>query len=162
MSDVQAVSDARHDARQSIPSVCGGDCQKTTVSADFSGIQLPFTRAVYGHELTSGGIYIEAYDGGDLGCPTASSPTPDRTIVISVMPPQLAAMSVSVTLFDFAKLVLKDKPLTKSTSGSARYLAADLGAAASPRFLALELEAVFPEGTLKGQLYATYCQSLDL
>jgi hypothetical protein len=161
-----------------LPTSCSDACATQTLSATFGAVTEPLARGVYGVDRDARGnpgVYIEAHDGGDPGCPEQTSPTPDRTLIISGLPlpvsgtPITEADGLVVSLLDF-KGTLITSPLAKATASSVTFTAADVCPACvgqpSPSdadgFVALDLSATFPGGTVSGHVYATHCDSLDL
>jgi hypothetical protein len=119
-----------------------------------------FTRAQHGLE-PGGGLYLEAYFGGDPACPTQTSPTPDRTLIISGLQPLTdggvltEADGVRVTLLDFTG-ALTSAPSLRASTVRATARAMNPGTSVS-----FALEATFDGGTLTGSFTAAHCASLD-
>lgn len=162
-----------------LPKSCSGSCAKQTLTVTFGSTTVPIERAVYGVDKDAQGkpgIYIEALHGGFTGCPQQSSPTTDRTLIISGLPLPLDTTAITktdglvVSLLDYKGDLLPSKPVTKATAASVTFVAADVcpGCVGKPApshpggFVALDLSATFPEGTVSGRLYAVHCDSLDL
>src|SRR4051812_5853861 len=55
-------------------------------------------RGYYGVS-TNGSLYVEAYLGGDPGCPTMSSGTPDYTLILGTLQP--TTMTSTASFLDF-------------------------------------------------------------
>jgi len=139
---------------------------ETSLVATFDGKSKTLTRAQYGTTKTDAGktiIHLEAHEGGDPACPTQSSPTPDRTLVVeNVLDPadhstQGTADGVRAALFDFEGSLLGGTDvLAKATS-----VKLELDGPAAPEF-GMKVTMVFPQGgKLEGHLYATHCASMD-
>lgn len=137
------------------------------VDAGFAGLWLTlgsaqggFDRAQHGLE-PDGGLYVEAYFGGDPGCPTQSSPTPDRTLIIAGLHlvPDGGSLTqldgVRVTLLDFTG-ALTSAPVERATSILATPREVTPGVRVS-----FTVEATFDTGTLRGTFSALHCASLD-
>jgi hypothetical protein len=139
---------------------CTGACAVTDLVATFHGVMGQFDRAQHGIEGDAG-VYIEAHFGGDPSCPTASSPTPDRTLVISGLRAdfdggvQTRADGLRVTLLDF-KGTLSPSPFDKAVAARATVRWLDRGTLVS-----FTLEADFDGGTVRGGFSAPHCASLD-
>jgi hypothetical protein len=176
LADLLAADSAATDGSGALPDRCGSPCAEQTLSATFGGTSEPFERAVYGVETgADAGLYLEALHGGFSGCPSDSSPTPQRTLVVSglTLPvdnrPINSAQGLAVTLLDFAGTLLPSRPVAGATSATAVFRAARLcadcvgqPAPADPDgFVALDLEASFDGGTVTGRIFATHCDSLD-
>jgi len=119
-----------------------------------------FERAQHGLQ-PDGGLYVEAYFGGDPACPTQTSPTPDRTLIIAGLHamPDGGAISFSdglrVTLLDFSG-ALTTLPFVRATSARATPLSVTPGT-----LVVFAVEATFDGGTLQGSFSAAHCASLD-
>ncbi len=141
-----------------VDSGCVGACATTTLSLSFGTAMAPLDRAQHGLE-PDGGLYVEAHAGGDSACPSMSSPTPLRTVIISGLRVgggvQTLDAGLRVTLLDFAG-TLTTRPLERAVF-----------ARATPRFVApgqlvsYTLEVTFDGGTLTGGFAAAHCPSLD-
>jgi hypothetical protein len=139
---------------------CTGACATTSLTMRLRGRTAGFSRAQHGL-APDGRVLVEAHEGGDPACPTMTSPTPDRTLVIAnlrVLPDGGAvtfADGLRVTLFDFSG-ALTTSPLERAVA-----------ARATPRFVqpgqlvSFELEATFDGGALTGAIAAPHCPSLD-
>jgi|LNFM01.1.fsa_nt_gb hypothetical protein len=139
---------------------CSGACATTLLMGTFGATRGNFDRAQHGRAGTDA-IRIEAHFGGNPMCPSASSPTPDRTLVIvnvranGSMAPQTYADGVRATLFDFRGLFTM-APLLRATDVRVTPRYVDRGAAVS-----YDVTATFPGGTIVGGLFAGHCPSLD-
>jgi hypothetical protein len=157
---------------------CSGSCAQQSLVATFGAAVEPFERSVYGLDQDAkgkAGIYLEAMHGGFSGCPEQSSPTPDRTLILSGLPLPTVGATVSksdglvVTLLDYKGTLLQGEPLSKATASKVTFTAAEVCVSCVGQtppshpagFVALELEATFDEGTVKGHLYARHCDSLE-
>jgi hypothetical protein len=142
------------------PTSCTGACAVTDLVATFHGVMGQFDRAQHGVEGDAG-LYIEAHFGGDPACPTASSPTPDRTLVISGLRAdfdggvQTRDDGLRVTLLDF-KGNLSSSPFDKAFAARATTRWMNRGTLVS-----FTLEADFDGGTVRGGFSAPHCASLD-
>lgn len=161
---------------------CEGDCLQTGVLIDFGGTQRTLTHAFYGlsrpERSINGGweLYIEASEGGTGACPAEDSATPEQSLVITgaTLPMMPATLSrpedaIHLILFDFEGPLVPDPPFrstatTATLSLDALDVCEPCVLAARPDddgFVALTLNAVFPEGSVSGQLHAIHCTSLD-
>lgn len=135
-----------------------------SLSAKF-GVTEPFERSAFG--LTSPGkslsktweLHVEAVHGGGPGCPTMTSATPDRSLVIANLPKDFTttrtfADGVRATLLDF-KGTLTKEPILRATAVTAT------PGSVSDTAVSFELDATFPGGTIAGHVYATHCDSMD-
>lgn len=128
-----------------------------TAEARFGATVAPFDRAFYG--ASEGTLYIEVHAGGSAECPTMTSPTPDRTLVIAGLPspftsPRSYADGVRASLLDFKGTITKE-PILRATAVTAT----PRGSGAT--FVALDLDATYPGGSIAGYVYATHCASMD-
>lgn len=139
---------------------CTGACATTLLMGTFGAARGNFDRAQHGRSGTDG-VHIEAHFGGSPMCPSAMSPTPDRTLVIANVrangstATQTYADGVRATLFDFRGL-FTTAPLLRATDVRVTPRYVDRGAAVS-----YEVTATFPGGTIVGGLFAEHCPSLD-
>jgi hypothetical protein len=137
---------------------CSGSCATTMLTATFGMNSGPFDRAQHGVE-PSGNIYVEAHFGGSPMCPTMTSPTPDRTLVIANILPTMAeqtyASGVRATLLDFRSTFTTTLPL-RATDLRITPRFVSPGAAVSYTFT-----ATFAGGTISGSFFAPHCASLD-
>ncbi|MEI8259294.1 MAG: hypothetical protein WCJ30_26800, partial [Deltaproteobacteria bacterium] len=139
---------------------CAGACAVTDLVATFGAHTGAFERAQHG---TSGvdGIYVEAHAGGNPACPSTTSPTPDRTLVISGLRPgtigvaQTEADGVTASLLDFVGTLIST-PVARATAVRVTPRYVDRGA-----FVSFGVEATFASGTVRGGFFAPHCASLD-
>lgn len=159
---------------------CDAACQQTTLNAQFGEASAPFDRAFFGlsaPETTTSGeweIYIEAQYGGSTQCPDESSPTPERTLILTGLAASIAPgeqlSGLGATLIDYDGALLGADYIERGSSVSVTAVATELcidcvgqPAPAQPlSFVALELTGLFPRGTIDGHLYAIHCDSMDL
>jgi hypothetical protein len=137
---------------------CTGSCASTALDGVFGPNRGPFDRAQHGL-TTTGDVRIEAHLGGDPACPTETSPTPDRTLILAGIAPTLAVQTeadgVRATLLDFRNILIEN-PLARAQRVRVTPIAVSPGAA-----VAYTIEATFAEGTITGRVYAPHCASLD-
>ncbi|AKV01260.1 hypothetical protein AKJ09_07923 [Labilithrix luteola] len=146
---------------------CDGDCLKTSLEADIGGVKAPLDRGQYGTDGTGAAqtLHIEAYAGGDPACPKQGSPSPDRTFVLSGIPigavgsKLTQADGVTAAYLDYKGDQLPSKPITNATAVEATLVEKD--SATPPAWVAVDVKATFPEGTMQGHVFASYCQSLS-
>jgi hypothetical protein len=167
-----STEDAGSDAPMSTtPATCDDACRKTDLVVTFDGNSEKLTRAQFGFVVSDGGgaqkLHIEAHDGGSPACPTESSPTTDRTLVLEDVPvrdPDTEVTSsdgVRAAFFDFAGTLLPNTPLAKATKVTLRTRAV-VDEANVLRGIAFDVDIVFPQHmTLKGHLFAEHCASMD-
>ncbi|MDP3504962.1 MAG: hypothetical protein Q8S33_31785 [Myxococcales bacterium] len=139
---------------------CTGPCATTDLVARFGTRVASFDRAQHGVEL-DGRLHVEAHAGGDPACPTMTSPTPLRTLVISGLRPLTDggvlsfADGLRVSLLDFSGAVTS-APLERALDARATARWIEPGTLVS-----FQLTATFDGGTLSGGFSAPHCTSLD-
>ncbi len=157
-----------------LPTTCDGACRTTALTARFGATTRILDRAVYGVTAAPGQaptLHVEAYRGGAAGCPTASSPSPDYTLVLGELPlPTTSApLTTTANVLDFVGDLLGGPLGAAATAATATPVAIDVcptcvgqPAPADPDGLvAFDLSATFAAGTIGGHLFATHCDSLD-
>ena len=163
-STVPTDAGARSDA-DAAPA-CSGACRTLSLDATYGAKKAGFQRAQFGWDkkgATVSGVTVEIHAGGAPECPKQSSPTPDRTLIVSSIPVGSesrvlgTADGIAVTLLDF-KEALTTKPLDKATSVKLTVVALE---GEPPQNVAFDLEATFEEGTIKGHVFAEHCTSMD-
>lgn len=165
---------------EGLSKTCEGDCAKSTLSFNLQNKRSAISRAVYGlsaASTTDSGeveVYIEAFEGGDKGCPTMSAATPKRTLILSGLKAPLTTTAKTKEDGLFAKLIDYEGTLLegelfaspeqiKVTAVATNLCIECLEMASSDDdgFVALDLELSFPQGAISGRLYAIHCDSLD-
>lgn len=146
-------ADAPADA--GLPTECTGDCAVTSVRAEFQAIRV-FDHAVFGNN-GDGTLHVESYLGGDMSCPSETSPTPSYTLVLGkVAPPNGTTPTLSSgNVLDFIGDLLGGELGAQANTVIVRAVAATAG------FVALDVDLDFTNGGVAGHLYATHCASLD-
>lgn len=146
--------------------MCEGACKTTSLVADFGGKKRTLVRAQFGTQQGDAGaeLHTESHLGGLPACPSPQSPTPDYTLIVSSVPRGKAGQKVSerdgVTSVFFAfKNDLGLPPLTRAITVNVTVVGED--PATPPKWVALDVDAAFREGTVSGHLYAEYCASLN-
>jgi hypothetical protein len=147
------------------PPGCSGACKTTVLVVDMGGKTRTLARAQFGTQQGDAGaqLHVEAHLGGEPACPTSTSPTPTYTLIVSSIPRGAAggkaskSDGVTSAFFDF-KGDLGIPPLTRATAVEVVMLLEDT--ATPPAWSAFDVTATFPEGTVKGHVYAEYCASL--
>lgn len=179
--DISTKADASQPAPDAASglSSCEDACAEMTLSASFGDNTIAFERAFFGLSApaqSTGGVwevYLESSAGGESTCPTMSSPPPQvllRVAGLAVPSTQPEATSGVVNLFDFDDQLLSDSVFASADTNTVHWAAADLCVACAEgseddraeRMLALDIEAVFPDGRVSGHIFATHCDSLDL
>ena len=158
---------------------CDADCRTHDLTATFTATTVAFERAYYGltSPASSGSgdweIYVESYVGGDPGCPTQTSATPDHTLIIAGHPAPLPASALTdangltATVLDFEGGLLGGPISSGATAILSTKDASDVCISCvgtgpdDDGFVAMDVELTFAEGTINGHVYATHCESLD-
>lgn len=172
--DTTAAVDAAPDSAGGLPTTCDGACRTTALTAAFGSTTRVLDRAVYGVNAIPGQaptLHVEAYQGGGTGCPSASSPTPEYTLVLGEVPVPTTteAGSVRANLLDFQGDLLGGALGAAATAATAAAVALDVcptcvgqpAPSDADGLVALDLDATFSGGTVTGHLFATHCDSLD-
>lgn len=165
--DAAVAIDAAPDAPAA---TCTGACKTTALTAKFGADTRTLDRAYYGvtKTATESTLHVEAYTNAPAGCPTASSPSPDYTLILGKVGIAQAGASPA-NILDFRGDLL-DGPLgAAATAVTLTTIAIDvcptcvgMPAPADPDgFVALDASLTFAAGTITGHLYATHCDSLD-
>ncbi len=139
-----------------LPTTCTGECAETALRAEFLVVRT-LDHAVFGNN-SDGTLHVEAYLGGDMSCPSETSPTPDYTLVMGkVAPPNGPAPTISSgNVLDFVGDLLGGELGAQASTVIVRAVAA------SPNeHVALDVDLEFENGTIAGHLFATHCPSLD-
>ena len=145
---------------------CTAACRALSLDAIYGAKTAKFERAQFGWDkrgTTVSGVTTEIHSGGVAECPKQSSPTPDRTLIVSGIPTGSTgkaltlADGVAVTLLDFKEALTK-KPLDKATAAKITGIVLE---GDPPEKVAFDLEATFEEGTIKGHVFADHCTTMD-
>lgn len=160
-SDASSTTDASTSDAPSGPS-------KTALEADINGVKRALDRAQFGTEKDDAGadrVYIEAHSGGDPACPDpdgGAGPSPARTLIVSTVPRGRPGDTftkddgIAVTLLDFTgDQIPIDPPFAKASAVKVTLVAVETS------FVDLDLDATFPEGTVKGRIHAEHCASMS-
>ena len=133
----------------------------TSVEVKLNDVVRTIHRAQFGITKADDTLYVEAHEGGVEACPEEE--TPNRTLIVRDVPKGPAGAQftkddgIFVTLLDFAgDQIQGPKPTTTATALTVTVVAIEEGA-----FVELDVDATFPEGTVKGRIYATYCAGMD-
>lgn len=134
---------------------------ETSVEATINGVVRTLHRAQFGITKADGTLYIEAYEGGVPACPEEE--TPKRTLIVRDVPVGRPGQQftksdgVFVTLLDFIGDQIDDlKPSTTATA-----LTVTIVKIIDGESVEIDVDATFPEGTVKGRIYATYCSAMN-
>ena len=161
VTDAGTTSDAGTslDAGNSLDAGTGLDAGLTTrILVTLGTRSAPFDRAQHGLNA-DGTLYVEAHFGGDPACPSQSSPTPDRTLIINNLPVDGGAATyangVRANLLDFSG-VLTTAPIVRALDVTATPLSLQPG-----QQVAWHIEGIFDGGTFSGDFDAPHCDSLN-
>jgi hypothetical protein len=166
------ATSARPDAASASPdaapttTTCEAACKTTDGKAAFLSTQ-PFDRAQFGIESADGGAsqyYVEAFGGGDPQCPGQNTPDPKRVFIITKVPRgsskqvfTKAADGITGALVDIEGTLLATPKPESATSMTLTVGAVD----PASQWIAFDVDATFPSGTIKGHFYATRCAIFD-
>lgn len=146
-------------------SACEGACKTTTLEVEIAGKRAPMARAQFGTEVLDGEpvFYLESHYGGSPNCPEEDSPSPDRTLIVANVPQGRASASyddgVRSSLLDFKRELLDGVLPAKATAITITNLLQDTES--PPRWVAFDLDETLENGSAKGHVYATFCQSMS-
>lgn len=169
--DGGGTTDAQLDAGADGASTsCEGACKTTALVADFGGKKRTLVRAQFGTQQGDAGpeLHTESHLGGMAACPSASSPSPDYTLLVTPVPRGAGAGKklsdrdgITSAFFDFKGDLGLAAPsgITKALSVNVTVVGEDT--ATPPAWVALDVIASFTEGEVRGHLYAEYCDSLS-
>lgn len=142
---------------------CTGPCATVDLTATFGAVTETFDRVQFGFTNSGGAraLYLEAHGGGSPDCPSMTSPSPDRTVVMNGLPllAEEPFTDFTANLLDFEG-TLSALPISASTSATYITLATSL-TPLDGAFVAFELTATYEGGSIRGHGYATYCESLS-
>jgi len=113
--------------------------------------------AVYGVNNDDGTLHVEIYKGGDPGCPTMTSATPEYTAIIGRVPPMNATTATSGANF----LDYQGDMLGGALGAAATTVMLTNVVYQASTFVTLDAQLTFAAGTVTGHLYAVHCPSLD-
>jgi hypothetical protein len=153
--DAAHVGDAPTDGGP--PSTCTGACSTTALTATFGATTRTLDRAYYGINADAS-LHVEAYQGGDAGCPTMDSATPAYTVILGAVTLPAPGSSPG-NLLDFTGDLLGGAIGAQATMVTVTPIASD--ASAATPFVALDTTLTFDAGTITGHVFATHCASLD-
>ncbi len=135
--------------------------KKTSVEATINQVVRTLDRSQYGVTKATDTLYLEAHEGGVAECPEKE--TPKRTLIVRDVPrgapgtKLTKADGIVVSLIDF----IGDQITTAKPSTTATALTVTIVNITEDESVEIELEATFPEGTVKGRIYSTYCAGMD-
>jgi hypothetical protein len=176
--DSSTVTDAGTDAgtmRDDAPSIA--DAPSTSDAPSTGDAPLPATavtltyrshtenvpRAVFGYVRTDGvitQIYLELSRGGDDGCPSESSATPDQILTVSgYLGTELGTQDTGImtAFFDFEGSFREEIAPAMSTAATVELLTLDQEAGTATG----NVDITFDEGSAIGGFSAVHCDSLD-
>ena len=138
--------------------------KRTSLEVTIGDVARTLDRGEFVREKGDAGevLYIEAHEGGDPGCPAYSSAT-KRTLIVSDLPIGAPgdvftkADGITVGLLDFeGDLLQGGGPVADATAVTITFVAID-----GTSSVEIEVDATFDQGTAKGRIYATPCESLS-
>lgn len=164
------------------PGECTEFCEDSPVTIESADGEFPFTQAAYGFTSpawTDGGweLHVELWEDGFEGCPEQDSPSPSRTLILSGLSLDdsdelVLAEQLGLTLLDFDGLVFvedKEIPFIRAVSVQAQgeswefctACLTDSSAEGKNDDLVVRLAAEFEKGSLRGEMRAKYCESMN-
>ncbi|MFK8002703.1 MAG: hypothetical protein AB8H86_24170 [Polyangiales bacterium] len=157
-ADAAAEIDAQTDAGFGMS--CEAACAETRLEARFGDVTELFDVAYFGVN-TDGSLRVEVYGGAAEGCPEMDSPSPDRTLILGLLPEPVdrSELTMTATLLDFEG-TLTDAPFLSTPTAIVRPVSASL-TPLTMAFIRVDFDASFEGGEVDGAIYATYCSSLD-
>jgi hypothetical protein len=155
-----------------LATTCTGACRTTALTAALA-MTRTLDHAFYGVTASATGatLHVEAYLGGDPGCPTATSATTTYTLILGAVPIPTSTTPASSpgNVLDYQGDLLGGPLGAKATAVVVTPVAAAVCATCVGKpapsdpggFIALDLAMTFAAGTITGHVYATHCDSLD-
>ena len=125
------------------------------LTANFGLTTRSFARAYFGVTASDATAAVEAYVGGDDGCPSKQSATPDATLIVAGIPMNTTNPNGTANLLDFEGVLLGGE----LAAGASNVGLATLSESAD--LIAFTTTLTFDGGTVSGTLVATFCASLD-
>ncbi len=153
-----------------LPTTCDGACKATAVTAKFGAKTGKITRAYVGYTAPANGapvaLYVDFDTQADKGCPTDTNSAGGLKKFTIDLPLPLASSYTKANpdatfgFFDTdsADPWLTAKPIEAASAFTVTPTAAKLTA---DGFIALDIDATFPSGTVAGHLYAPHCAIFD-
>ncbi len=135
----------------------------TAVTLTYRGHTETIPRALFGYERADGVItevYLELSRGGDDGCPSASSATPDQILTVSgYAGTDVGEQDAGITtaFFDFEGSFREEIAPASSTATRLELVVLDQAAGIASG----SIDITFDEGTAIGAFTAMHCDSLD-
>ena len=135
----------------------------TAVTLTYRGHTETVPHALFGYARTGGVItevYFELSRGGDDGCPTESSATPDQILTVSgYLGVELGTqdMGLAVSFFDFEGTLREEIAPAMSTAATIELETLDEEAGTASGVI----DVTFDEGSAVGTFAAIHCDSLD-
>lgn len=164
--DAGSSADGASSTSDATAGSCEGACKVTSLVIEIGAKKRTLVRAQFGTQqgAASAELHTESHLGGTPACPDQTSPSPDYTLIVSAIPRGAPGRKLSdrdgvvSSLFDF-KGDLGLPPITKAVSVNLTVV--DEDTATPPKWVALDVSAMFREGQVQGHLYAEYCPSLS-
>ena len=135
--------------------------KKTSVDATLNQVVRTLDESQYGVTKADDTFFIETNEGGILECPEKE--TPKRKLIVRDVPRGAPgtqftkADGIGVSLIDFTG----DQITTQNPSTTASAVTVTIVEIAADASVELELDATFPEGTVKGRIYSVHCAGMD-
>ena len=131
---------------QTDAAACTGACNTLALDAMFDDAGAPFDRAQFGVDGVT--RRVEAHFGGDPACPSATSVTPPRPLVLT----GIGGSAPKASYFDFQG---SGAPLVSATKVTITNVVIE------EMRVAFDIDSTFPNGSVKGHVAAVHCTSLD-
>lgn len=159
----------------SVDRTCG---EPAVARAEFGVSTVTFDRAYFGlssPEQSESGeweLHVEAYRGGDEGCPTESSATPSQTLIVTRVPLEVGRVftreaGIAVSVLDYEGTLIEDDVVAAALTTEVELISsdvcADCAAPTEESAVLLDVSAQFEGGgTVQGRVEATHCASMDI
>jgi len=146
-------------------STCDPGCHELTLKVIFDSGSGSFSRAQFGFNQ-DGTLHLEAHSGGSADCPTPTSPTPDRTLVLEGVPQFSLAdplsQGLSAAFFDFKGDILGQNVLASTKTVSLAPMYGNFAPRAQSELAFSASITGFPQnGSASGNVFAVHCDSMD-
>ena len=135
--------------------------KKTSVEATLNQVVRTLDESQYGVTKADDTLFFEVNEGGVLECPEKE--TPKRKLIVRDVPQGAPgtkftkADGIGVSLIDFTG----DQITTPNPSTTASAVTVTIVNIVVDASVELEVDATFPEGTVKGRIYSTHCAGMD-